>query len=184
MRNAITALCNHPTQHHLQPAPFLLTPPVNHRPPLVSQLNHPPCIRCARRPRSPPPCTHHQQQNTTKGGTEQGRTAHPPPNAAKRPTLYPNPYTLAPLHLCLRNDMTSLCNHCNLLSPHTPAYTRAPRHPVFASATTPHPTPSARRTPSFPLYSAGKPEPPPTAPTFQPAHPASPPATAPDYAHH
>lgn len=80
--------------------------------------------------------------------------------------------------------MTSLCNHCNLLSPHTPAYTRAPRHPVFASATTPHPTPRARRTPSFPLYSAGKPEPPPTAPTFQPAHPASPPASAPDCAHH
>ena len=64
--------------------------------------------------------------------------------------------------------MTSLCNHCNLLSPHTPAYTRAPRHPVFASATTPHPTPRARRTPSFPLYSAGKPEPPPTAPTHLP----------------
>lgn len=134
---------------HTYPLPlFSLTPPVNQNPRTLHLFLLP---RSLLHPRSHPPLI-----------------THPPTFQQERPTLYPNPYTLAPLHLCLRNDMTSLCNHCNLLSPHTPAYTRAPRHPVFASATTPHPTPRARRTPSFPLYSAGKPEPPPTAPTHLP----------------
>ena len=126
-------------------------------------------LRAHPAPTRPPTFQQVGKLASRKVGTQHqgGRAGElPPPNAAKRPTLYPNPYTLAPLHLCLRNDMTSLCNHCNLLSPRT-------LHPALA-ALLPFPfTPPVNQNHHL-LH----------PPTFQPAHPASPPATAPDCAHH